>query len=70
MTDVVMEDAGTAGLREEEPRDRKAHEPLRRPLEDSGWKMKKKKTAALAEFREPLQSCLQVEGLTCAHHTV
>lgn len=51
----------------EEPRDRKAHDPLRRPLEDSGWRIKKK-TAALAEFQEPLQFCLQVEGPT--HHTV
>lgn len=46
---------------EEEPRDRKPHDPLWRPLEDSGWKIKKK-TAALAEFQEPLRFCLQVEG--------
>lgn len=61
-----MKDAGMAGVREEEPRDGKAHDPLRRPLEDGGWKMKKK----TAEFQELLQLCLQVEGLTRAHRTV
>lgn len=44
MTDVVK-DAGMAGVREEELRDRKARDLLWRPLEDSGRKIKKKTAA-------------------------
>lgn len=51
MTDVVMKDAGMAGVREEEPRDGKAHDPLRRPLEDGGWKIKNSRSRRSSVFK-------------------